>query len=268
MEAILEKLRKTIENPGFYHALTPEEQAELFLFLFAPKPKLFQKPKVIQGIDGKTPEKDRDYLGKETAQKLIQELASKTKIELENRISDRLSQIPVPQDGKDAVITEELIAHIANLAQSMITLPDFPTLITMEPEAIRNALELLPDGEKLAQYAIEGLPEKLQELENKGGGQAGGLSKNAVLKLIEENTTSDQETFEKVSKNLDASDATLNYTGDILTSIDYANGVTKTLNYTGDNLTSVVLSGTTPSGIDLTKTLTYTGENLTGVGYS
>lgn len=74
--------------------------------------------------------------------------------------------------------------------------------------------------------------------------------------------------FETVSKNLDPSGATLNYTGDQLTSIDYVNGITKTLNYTGDQLTSIVLSGTTPSGIDLTKTLSYTGDNLTGIAYS
>ena len=75
-------------------------------------------------------------------------------------------------------------------------------------------------------------------------------------------------TFETVSKNLTAVGATLNYTGQNLTSIVYVGGITKTLNYTGDNLTSVVLSGTTPEGIDLTKTLTYTGDNLTGVSYS
>jgi len=74
--------------------------------------------------------------------------------------------------------------------------------------------------------------------------------------------------FETVSKNLDASGATLAYTGENLTSIAYVNGISKTLNYTGENLTSVVLSGTTPGGIDLTKTLSYTGENLTGVSYA
>ena len=74
--------------------------------------------------------------------------------------------------------------------------------------------------------------------------------------------------FETVSKNLPSADATLNYTGDDLTSIVYTNGITKTLNYTTGNLTSVVLSGTTPAGIDLTKTLSYTGDNLTGIIYS
>lgn len=77
-----------------------------------------------------------------------------------------------------------------------------------------------------------------------------------------------EATFETVSKNLDASGATLSYTGDVLTSIAYVNGVIKTLNYTGDNLTSVVLSGSTPAGIDLTKTLSYTVDKLTAVAYT
>lgn len=74
--------------------------------------------------------------------------------------------------------------------------------------------------------------------------------------------------FESVSKNLSASDATLTYSSGNLIEIEYANGITKTLNYTGDNLTSVVLSGSTPGGIELTKTLSYTGSDLTGVAYS
>jgi hypothetical protein len=74
--------------------------------------------------------------------------------------------------------------------------------------------------------------------------------------------------YETVSKNLSAVDATLTYTGENLTSIAYVSGVTKTLTYTGENLTSITLSGSTPSGIDLIKTLTYTGENLTGITYS
>jgi hypothetical protein len=89
-----------------------------------------------------------------------------------------------------------------------------------------------------------------------------------LAEFVAENSGSSTATFETVSKNLDTSNAVLNYTGENLTSIAYVNGITKTLNYTGENLTSVVLSGSTPSGIDLTKTLSYTGDNLTGVTYS
>lgn len=74
--------------------------------------------------------------------------------------------------------------------------------------------------------------------------------------------------FETVSKNLSAENATLAYSGGNLTSITYANGITKTLNYSGGNLTSIVLSGATPGGIDLTKTLAYTGSDLTSIAYS
>ena len=80
-----------------------------------------------------------------------------------------------------------------------------------------------------------------------------------------------QETFETVSKNLKGNPYALNYTSGKLTSIVYTlpNGtITKTLNYTGEKLTSIVLSGDTPSGINLTKTLSYTGDTLTSITYS
>ena len=45
--------------------------------------------------------------------------------------------------------------------------------------------------------------------------------------------------------------------------------IVKTFNFDVDGiLTSIVLSGDTPSGIDLTKTLNYTGDDLTSVEYS
>jgi len=79
------------------------------------------------------------------------------------------------------------------------------------------------------------------------------------------------EQYETVSKNLKSYPYALNYTGSDLTSIVYtlpSGTITKTLNYTSGVLTSIVLSGDTPSGIDLTKTLSYTGTDLTGVAYS
>jgi len=80
-----------------------------------------------------------------------------------------------------------------------------------------------------------------------------------------------QEYFETVSKNLNSWNYSLNYTLGELTSIIYTDGVdtiTKTLYYTSGDLTSIVLSGDTPTGIDLTKTLTYTGDQLTAVVYT
>lgn len=73
------------------------------------------------------------------------------------------------------------------------------------------------------------------------------------------------ETFETISKNLDASNATLVYTGDTLTSVIYANGITKTFTEGPDGLASVRLTG---AGVDLTKTFNYTSGQLVGVTYS
>lgn len=75
-------------------------------------------------------------------------------------------------------------------------------------------------------------------------------------------------TFETVSTNLASLDSTLIYTSGNISSIVYSNGITKTFNYTGDDITSIVLSGSTPNGIDLTKTLTYTAGDVTGIAYS
>ena len=80
-----------------------------------------------------------------------------------------------------------------------------------------------------------------------------------------------QEEFETVAKNLKSYPNSRSYTGARLDSVTYTvpgGTIIKTLNYTGDKLTSVVLSGDTPSGIELTKTNTWTGDNLTGVAYS
>lgn len=69
--------------------------------------------------------------------------------------------------------------------------------------------------------------------------------------------------FETVSKNLRSANGVINFTGDLLTSIDYADGITKTLNYNGSGLlTSVVLSGSTPVDIALTKTFTWDASDL------
>lgn len=96
---------------------------------------------------------------------------------------------------------------------------------------------------------------------------------NSLINQTVSNTTNTTvglaETYETVSKNLKAYDFTISYIGNDISSILYAVGILKTFNYTGDNLTSIVLSGTTPSSINLIKTLGYDGSNnLISVTYS
>lgn len=132
---------------------------------------------------------------------------------------------------------------------------------------VASKLESLEGEDKLDISAIKGAEELVLDIVKD---KISKIPKPKITGGFRDTSSSSgvAESFETVSKNLDSSGATLTYTGDNLTSIEYANGITKTLSYTGDNLTSVVLSGSTPSGISLTKTLTYTGDNLTGVAYS
>ena len=263
---IIERLYQIKENPGIYKSLSAEEQADILLFILTPKPllkktatvKLEKGERGLPGIDG------TNSLTEAQQTAILTDLVGKIKVE----------------NGKDAEVTTAMLEGIVAEVISRIELPDLEqvvtTTITADPTAIRNSLELLNDEERLAQSAIENLPEDLQKIRDaivalpRGGN---GIGKNQVYNFIREAVAdgtipAGTSTFETVSKNLTAVGATLNYTGQNLTSIVYVGGVTKTLNYTGENLTSVVLSGTTPAGIDLTKTLTYTGDNLTGVSYS
>jgi hypothetical protein len=98
-------------------------------------------------------------------------------------------------------------------------------------------------------------------------GESGSSVRTKINQLILDSNGG----FESISKNLKGYPYALNYTSGKLTSIVYtlSNGtITKTLNYTGEKLTSIVLSGDTPTGINLTKTLSYTADTLTHIIYS
>jgi hypothetical protein len=80
-----------------------------------------------------------------------------------------------------------------------------------------------------------------------------------------------QETFETVARNLRSFPATPTYSGALISLIAYNTGsgtITKTVNRTSNRITSIVLSGATPSGIQLTKTIARTGNLVTGISYS
>ena len=73
------------------------------------------------------------------------------------------------------------------------------------------------------------------------------------------------ETFETISKNLAASNATFNFANNLLDSIVYANGWTKSFTYNVGVLQVMQLT----DGIDtLTKTFTYTNGILTSIDYT
>jgi hypothetical protein len=179
MEQILAKLRQIAENPGYYKGLTPEEQAELFLLLLTPKKKVFQKPKVIQGIDGKdgeTPVKDKDYLSKESSLAVLDEIRAEAQKTLKG-----IEPIK-GKDGKDAQITPDLIEKIVTEAVKRVPLPRFP---------IETTQIVLENQDDIA--FIKSEIERLEELTKKESRQfsfGGGVSKATVLDLIAQNQSS------------------------------------------------------------------------------
>ena len=176
---IIERLYQIKENPGIYKSLSAEEQADILLFILTPKPllkktatvKLEKGERGLPGIDG------TNSLTEAQQTAILADLVGKIKVE----------------NGKDAEVTTAMLEGIVAEVISRIELPDLEqvvtTAITTEPTAIRNSLELLNDEERLAQSAIDNLPEDLQKIRDaivalpRGGN---GIGKNQVYNFIKE----------------------------------------------------------------------------------
>lgn len=118
----------------------------------------------IKGIDGFTPQPDRDYLTLPTATKEINKVLNVAIDKLEGDVKKALAKVKPGEKGKDAVVTSKQIEEAAKIAFGMIKIPDFASLITENPEAIRNSLELLKGKDRLDKSAIDGLDEAINEV--------------------------------------------------------------------------------------------------------
>jgi hypothetical protein len=179
MEPILAKLRLIADNPGYYKGLTPEEQAELFLLLLTPKKKGVKTPKVIKGLDGKdgeTPVKDKDYLSKESTLAVLDEIR--------DEVQKTLKTIkPIQgEKGKDAQITADLIEKIVIEAAKRVPTPRFPIETTQIVLDNQDDIAFIKD--ELARL------EELTKKEPRQFSFGGGVSKATVLDLIAQNQSS------------------------------------------------------------------------------
>lgn len=129
------------------------------------------------GDDGYTPKPGKDYLPLSTAQTQLNIALA----DIRKAVRERLDAI---RDGEDAIITDEQIDEAAKRAYEMIQLPDFQALITSEPTAIRDALELLQGDERLEMSAIKDLEPTLNEIRALPRGMGGGTSQNKVQDMI------------------------------------------------------------------------------------
>lgn len=196
----LRKLKLYKKNPDLIKEVSNTELADLVVVVLSAVQAIDEAIKEGR-LDGYTPQPDRDYLSITSAKKLLvdevqkifekhNEVLSETATELDKRVNEAINRI---RDGEDGIVSDEEVERAALLAYGMLELPDFDSLaeekITANPQAVRDALELLENGEKLSQEAVEGLVDTLKELRDIRATvqQAGGVSRNTVLQLIAEN---------------------------------------------------------------------------------
>lgn len=192
---LLKRLLLLKRNPALYKDLSNQELAEFVLVVLSQVDTIDKAIKEGR-LDGKTPEAGKDYLSKKQCEDMltamykqaVDNLASKNTSEytkLEKSIQARLDNLRDGKDGNDALITDELVHEIAEVASDLITLPDFDALITQEPGAIRDALELLQGDDRLDKSAIKGLDEWDADIRKDISRlAAGGVSRNTVAQMI------------------------------------------------------------------------------------
>lgn len=147
------------------------------------------------GEAGYTPLADIDYISFKSLNKTFNTAYNQLLDKVDSEVKKSLSKIRNGTDGKngkDAVITKQIIREVAQATLGMIDLPDFRQYITEQPEAIRNALELLQDEERLTADAIsgltvdkvEGLEEALSKIQKRvDGAVSGWRGKNSLAFL-------------------------------------------------------------------------------------
>jgi len=148
------------------------------------------KLKGDKGDDGKTPVAGKDYPSYDEVNSVLSDALAQygTKYQnLQNELQKAILKASELTNGKDAEITDELIEEIAQMAYSLIELPDFDTLVSTEitrnSEAIRNALELLQGDERLDASAIKGLENFIKTVYVNG---SGGIGKQQVYGFIKQ----------------------------------------------------------------------------------
>lgn len=203
----LKKLNAYLKNPELIKEPSYAELANLVVMVLG---SVSQIEKAIKEgrLNGITPQPDKDYMSKSTALKMltsaVKDITEKYDTEmrkkgsvLETQVRDAIARI---RDGENGIVTDEDIQRAGEIATELVKEQiDFSTFVTQEPNAIRDALELLPEGEKLSVKAvdnitiedIQGLQEALDELRNFVGQAStvlgGGATRNFVKDYVAQN---------------------------------------------------------------------------------
>lgn len=168
-QKLLKKLAISKLKPDEAKDMTPAELAELVFLVLNYVKELNQaiadgKVRGEKGDPGFSPVPDVDFITPQVAAKRIDEILAVVVNQAEKDVAKAISKIKNGDPGKDARVTKEQIMQAAQMAFDMVELPDFRTLITQEPDTIRNSLELLSGDDRLNISAIADLEEKLAEI--------------------------------------------------------------------------------------------------------
>lgn len=174
---LIKRLQLLNSNPEMIKPLDNTEMQDLLFMFLTHITKLQSELDKgnLKGDDGYTPIPDKDYMSEPEARKMLTQMFNEAYSSLKNEaqmttgqvnkiVQDKLDSL---KDGKDAEISDELIQKMVDQTLESIVLPDFANLMTAEPEAVRDALELLQGDERLEQSAIKNLPEDLKKLEDR-----------------------------------------------------------------------------------------------------
>ncbi len=193
---LLQRILTYKQRPDIAKALTVEELTTAFADLFAIVKATNQAVEAgkVKGKDGKSPQPDIDFMSMTTAERLLKELFTSESGKIDSAVSEALQSIEKRlsevRDGIDAEITEAHLDEAARRASLLVDMPDFGSLITAEPSAIRNALELLQGEDRLSIEAVEGWEDKIKEVKEEiqniaiSKGSGGGLGRRQVIDLI------------------------------------------------------------------------------------
>lgn len=138
----------------------------------------------LDGKDGYNPLPDKDYMSLATAKKMLEGLQGdfttsfeEERLLLINTVDERLQQI---RDGEDGIVSDEEIERAAQIAASLIELPNFDELKELDSEKVREAF-----GE-ISIKDVDGLTEALDTLAQIRSSGGGTIGKSQVYRFIQQ----------------------------------------------------------------------------------
>lgn len=221
----LKKVKAYVKNPELIKEPSMGEMADLVVLVLNAVQQIETAIKEHR-LDGKTPQKDVEYLGKETALKLITKGVNDALVRVDSVLNSKAEEVDAQvreslqriRDGNDGIVTEEEIQRAADLALGMLELPDFDALvstqITSNGDAIRDALELL-SGEnryKVEIADVQGLEKALNDLATIRS-SGGTIGKQQVYNFIRQAIADGTITGGGASTFLALTDTPSTYTG-------------------------------------------------------